>query len=404
MSPKSTSRGSACTLLAASLVLAALLGGCEAESSAKNGPMGPPPAVVTIAPVTQGEFDVASRFVGRLGARLTAELYARTDGPIVAVYAGAGDRVSKGQLLAQIDPSEAQQRVRQADAALRMAQATLQQRQAGLQVADANAKRSETLAAQKLLSESDYDVKKAELVTAQSQLELARAQIEQAKANLSAANLELDKTKVIAPFDGYIGTRHLDQGAYATTNRSVFSIVDLSLIRTTIAIPGKDAVHIKVGQTATVTADVLPGKKFNGAVARMSSVFDPQTDTVEAEVDVPNPDAELRPGMFASVAIAYRTDPSAILVPTSAVERNEHEEWLYVAEKVDGENGPALVARRLTIRALESADPAQTHVAVEPLVGTLEPGMNVIVLGQNGLADGAPVVTQAAKAKKEAAS
>lgn len=387
--------------LAACLFLVAT--GCETESIAKGGAARNAPAV-TIAPVTQGAFDVSSRFVGRLGAKLTAELYARTDGPIVAVHAGAGDYVRKGKILARIDPAEAEQRVLQARAALRMAEATLEQRKANLQVAEANARRSESLKQQSLLSQSDYDVSEAALVTAQSQLELARASIEQANANVGAAELELDKTRVVAPFDGFIGKRHLDQGAYATTNRAVFSIVDLSLIRTTIAIPARDAVHIRVGQSATVTADVLPGKNFKGTVARMSSVFDPQTDTVEAEVDVPNPDGELRPGMFSSVAIAYRTDASALLVPASAVERNEHEEWLFVAEPVKSAGETGLVARRVTVRAMESADPAQSRVAVEPLLGELSSGMNVIVLGQSGLVDGAPVATTTAPTAKEARS
>ena len=365
-------------LLALASVLAA---GCgDAPQAAGMGPMGArPPAVVQTAPVERGSFDVAARFVGRLRAESSAELYARVDGPITAVYAGTGDFVRRGQLLATIDPAEERQRVEQARAALRIAEATLQQRRAGLEVAQANSRRSEALFTQNLLSQSDYDTAKAELTTAQSQLELSRAQIEQARANLAGAQLTLGQTRIIAPFDGFIGTRHLDMGAHATTSRPVFSIVDLATIRTTIAVPAQDAVRIQPGQSATVVADVLPGRAFEGRVSRLSSVFDPQTNTVEAEVEVANAEGILKPGMYASVTIAYRTEATALLVPVAALQRNEQEEWIFLAMPAPG--GEGTVARRVAVRALQSADKEQSNIAVEPLEVTLAPGARVIVLG-----------------------
>jgi RND family efflux transporter MFP subunit len=356
-----------------------------AAASQKKG--GRPPAVVQLAPVEQGSFDVSIRVVGRLIAVSSAELFARADGPITSVHAGSGDRVRKGQLLATIDPADAQQRVAQFRAALRMAEATRSQRESLLAVARAQANRAESLAGQNLLSQSDLDNAQAELASAQSQLELARAQVEQARANLNASTLSLQQTRIAAPFDGFIGTRHLDLGAHATTNRPVFSIVDISTIRTTVAIPAANAVHIRIGQSATVTADVLPGQTFQGKVSRVSSVFDPQTNTVEAEIEVPNPEGILKPGMFGSVAIAYRTTPTALLVPQSAVLQNESEQWVFVAEK----SADGTTVRRVTVRTLQSADRALQKVAVEPLEGALAPGDPVVVLGHESLSDGARV-------------
>jgi RND family efflux transporter MFP subunit len=378
------------TLLFASFA-GLLLSGCGGTPPAAAAQKkGRPPAVVQVAPVQQGAFDVSARFVGRLNAQSSAELFARTDGPITAVHAGSGDRVRRGQLLAQIDPSDEQQAVEQARAALRMAEATLHQRTSAFSVARSQAQRSEKLFSENLLSESDLELARGERVSASSQVELARAQIEQARANLNAAQLKLEQTRVIAPFDGHIGTRHLDVGARAATNRPVFTIVDLSRIRTAIPVPASDAVHIRPGQTAILTVDVLPGRTFEGRVTRMSSVVDPQTNTVEAEIEVANPDGAIKPGMFASVAVAYRTEASALLVPQEAVQRNEQEQWLFVADPAaDGEGH---LARRVTVRAMESAERAQKAVAVEPLDGDLQPGMRVITLGQENLSDGARVM------------
>jgi RND family efflux transporter MFP subunit len=363
--------------------------GCNRDGAAAAGPRdGKPPAPVQMATIEEGSFDVAARFVGRLRAQSAAEIYARTEGPVTAVHVGSGDRVRQGQLLALIDAADAQQRVEQARAALRMAEATWGQRQSSLELARSQAARITQLFGQKLVSQSDYDIAQGELANATAQLELARAQIEQARANLNAAQLDLAKTRIVAPFDGYIGTRHLDLGAQASTNRPIFSIVDLSVIRTTIAVPAQDAVHVRQGQRATVTADVLPGQSFAGTVARISSVYDPQTNTVEAEVEVPNPDGVLRPGMYGSVAIAYRNDPKALLVPLEAVRTNEMEQWIFVAER-EGDTG--LLARRVGVRSLQSASREQSRVAIEPLDGELTPGMNVIVLGHELLSDGAKI-------------
>ena len=205
------------TALAAALVLS----GCGEDSAAAGSRPERPPAIVEVAPVQQGSFDAAVRFVARLEARSSAELTARTDGPITAVYAGSGDRVRKGQLLAQIDAAEAQQAVNQAEAALRMAQATVSQRQSALTLARSNAARSQKLFSENLLSQSDLDVVEGELSTASSQLELARAQVEQARSSLNTARLRLEQTRVVAPFDGHIGTRHLDLGAISHERRRV---------------------------------------------------------------------------------------------------------------------------------------------------------------------------------------
>jgi len=401
------------------IVTAALLTtACGDDRGGTQGPGGPgawgggrPPAVVTTAPAEQGAYAVDARFVGALEATIAADLYARTTGPIVEMRADDGDQVRKGELLARIQPDEAEKQVEQARAALRIAEATLSQREANLGVAKATAARTRTLFDQDLVSRQDYDSVQAELVGAESQLELARALIQQAQANLSGAQLDLAKTRVIAPFDGWVGKRHLDLGAFATTNRPVFSIVDLSIIETTIPITEKDAGRIHVGQTARVTSQAFPGQVFTGHVARIASIFDPQTNTTEAEIEVANPDSLLKPGMFADVFVTYRTEPTAILVPASAVVEGETESHVFVAERAVapqavedrspagagrpgvGGDAPRWVARRIPVRVVGTS--ADGHAAVEvDSVGELglDPGARVIVLGQQSLTDGAPVV------------
>lgn len=403
---------------ASTLLLAAGCGGGEGGDRSGGGPPwggARSPAVVTTTQVEQGAFTVEAEFVGSLEARTAADLYARTSGPIVEMHADSGDRVRNGQLLARIQPDEAEKQVEQARAALRIAEATLSQRQANLSIARSTARRTESLFEQDLVSQQDYDAVQAELVGAEAQLELARAQIEQARANLSAAELDLRKTRVVAPFDGWIGKRYLDQGDFAATNRPVFSVVDLSTIRTTISITEGDAGRIHVGQPARLTAGAFPGEVFEGEVARIASVFDPQTNTTEAEVEIANPEARLKPGMFGNVSVTYRTEPTALLVPESAVVEGESSSHLYVAERDSpgagdeetatepggprpaasadpaGGASPGWVARRVAVTVLGSG--ADDTLAVEPQQpgASLTAASQVIVLGQQELSDGAPI-------------
>ncbi len=391
------------------LAAGALTGACGDRDAASQAPApawggARPPAVVTTAPVEQGAFAVDAHFVGTLEAKSAADLYARTSGQIVQVFADAGDRVHAGQLLARIEPDEAEKKVEQSEAALHVAEATIAQRRANLQIAQATATRTETLFAQDLVSQQDYDSVQADLVGARSQLELAKAQVEQAQANVSAARLELSKTRVIAPFDGWVGKRYLDLGALASTNRPVFSVVDLSTIKTTISLTEKDASHVHAGQPATLTTDAFPGKVFRGQVARIASVFDPETNTTEAQIEVANPQAALKPGMFADVAVAYRTDPTAILVPTSAVVDGESESHVFLAERADragasprpaasrGESPPSpWIAHKVTVRVVGTGAGGQAAIEAEDAENPLAAGSQVIVLGQEALVDGAPV-------------
>lgn len=395
---------------ACAALLAAGCGGGDRAGAGGPGDWGGarPPAVVTTAPVEQGAFAVDAHFVGSLEATTTADLYARTSGPIVEMRVDSGDPVRAGQLLARLEPDDAQKQVEQAQAALRIAEATLSQRQANLEVAEATARRTETLYHQDLVSQQDYDAVQAELVGARAQLELARAQIAQAQANLSGARLELEKTRLVAPFDGWVGTRYLDLGDFAATNRPVFSIVDLSVIETTIPVTESDAAHIEVGQPARVRTATFPGREFEGRIARMASIFDPQTNTTEAEIEIDNEGALLKPGMLADVSVTYRTEPTALLVPASAVVEGETESHVFVAERVEaGEAGPRpaqaedeapaaagpqWVARKVPVRVVGSGSGGRSAVEPELDTGVLGAGARVVVLGQQALSDGAPIV------------
>lgn len=389
-------------------------GGPGGRPGGMGGFGGPPgmgfgPTSVETAAVTRGEFVASADFVGTLQARATADLYAKVNGQISEMRVDTGDRVAAGQVLARIDSGELGDRVSQAQAAVRMAEATLGERRAALAMARSTADRTRSLFEQQLVSQQQHDQVQAELQAATAQVEVAQASVAQARANVGAARAELEKTVITAPFSGVIGKRYLDKGAFAATNRPVFALVDLSKIKTTVPLTEKDAGRVRVGQRALVSIEADRSAQFQGVVARIASVFDPNTNTTEAEVEIDNPDGRLKPGMFANVSIAFAVEPGALLVPRSAVIEDERETFLYLAqqapaqaappgggppggaeERKAGPPRPAWTAKRVAVKRIGTGtDPARDQVAVE---GPIQPGQSVITLGQQDLRDGAPVM------------
>jgi RND family efflux transporter MFP subunit len=390
----------------------------SADSGARGGPPGMggmggfgAPALVEAAPVGRGAFQLWAEFVGTLRARAQADLYAKTSGQVVEVLADTGDRVRAGQLLARIDAAEQRERFDQLQAAVAMAEATLAQRRAEHEIARTTAARTESLFAQQLVALQQHEASQAELKGAEAQVAVARAAVAQARANLAAGQVEIEKTRIVAPFDGWVGKRHLDLGAFAAGNQPVFTVVDLSTIKTTVPLTEKDAGQVRVGQPAVVTVEAVPGTEFEARVARLSSLFDPRTNTTEAEVEISNPDGRLKPGMFATVAIALATAPDALLVPRTAVLQGEIGAYVFVvapapaepAEAGEGEGGPEaaapgapedtaqapFVVKRVPVQKLGTGAGAERHLAA--VAGRLTPGQKVVVLGHEELRDGAEV-------------
>lgn len=362
-----------------------------------GGPQGP--AVVETAVIERGSYTFRSEFVGTLRANARADLYAKTSGQIEALFADTGDPVRAGQPLARIDDDSQVQQVAQANAAVRMAEATLAQRQASREIAETTARRIRNLFGQNLVPQQDLDDAEAQLLGASAQVDVAAAQVTEAQVRLDAARVELDRTRIEAPFTGRIGRRYLDVGARAGTNEPVFSVVDLSVIKTTVPLTERDAVRVTPGQTATVHLETVPDRRFEGRVARMSSVFDPQTHTTEAEIEIDNAEGLLKPGMFATVSIDLQQMEEALLVPATAVVEEGSETWIFVTERVEPEGeaapGPGSAtwkARRVAVETLGgSLGSGQSRVAVASLGAPLKPGQQVVTLGQEDLRDGAPI-------------
>jgi RND family efflux transporter MFP subunit len=124
---------------------------------------------------------------------------------------------------------------------------------------------------------------------------------------------------VQSPVDGFVGKRTVDPGAMVNTNTAILSVVDISSLRLVANVVEKDLRMVTAGDMAEVEVDAYPGEKFKGRIARVAPVLDPATRTAAMEVEIPNSDSKLKPGMYARINLTIEEHESALVIPKTAV-------------------------------------------------------------------------------------
>ncbi len=278
-----------------------------------------PPVTVQMAEVARGNIGARMTVVGNLIGQQTVDVVPRTGGRLVSVNVQLGDAVRRNQLLAKIEDFEIVEQVKQAEASLEVAKATIRQREADLKVAELNFDRSKNLFGRQLLAKQALDDAESRYLAAQAQLDLARAQSSQTSARLDELQINLGNTRIISPVDGFVGRRNADPGAWVSQQAPVVSVVDISTLRLVANVVERDLRLVNVGDPAAVEVDAYPGDNFTGRIARVSPILDPATRTAPMEVEIPNRDGRLRPGMYARVLLTIEERQNTTLVPKLAV-------------------------------------------------------------------------------------
>ena len=293
------------------------------------------------------------KFTGDITPIQQANLFSKVSGNLEKIYADMGTYVQKGQLLAQIDTTETYQQFQQMSATYQNAKLTYQ--------------RNKDLSGQNLIAKQDLDN--------------AEAAMKVASANFEASKIRLDYARITAPFSGFITKRFLDPGALVTSNNAtMFTLMDLNAMKIIVNVLEKDIPLAKIGKKASITVDAFPGKAFYGSVARISEAVDLSTRTMAVEVDIPNTERLLKPGMFASVTIIVNERKNAITVPTEAIMKDAKGYFLYTVNDK--------IAKRIgVIPGIEQ------DTRIEILSG-LSGNENIITTGQQFVKDGGQVIIQ----------
>lgn len=277
------------------------------------------PMVVELAAARRASMNQEVRVVGNLIGEATVAVAPRTAGRLQDVFVRLGDRVSRGQRIAKIEDFEIVEQVKQAEAAQEVAAATIRQREADLQLALTNVERSRNLFQRQLLPKQTLDDNEARYQAAVAQIDLAKAQSTQSRARLDELRINLANTVIVSPVNGFVARRAVDPGAFVSQNAPVVDVVDISSVRLVVNIVERDLKELRAGHAAKVEVDAFPGETFQGRIARVAPVLDPATRTAPIEIEIPNPDFRLKPGMYARVGITTDIKKDTLVVPVDAV-------------------------------------------------------------------------------------
>lgn len=403
------------------LVLAAfffLLTGCGKKEAGQAHAGATEKAVSVKTQVTQGErIAEVTRVPVTIQAAQQTNLSFEVGGTVKHVPVELGDKVKKGELLIQLDEANIRNQIKQAESALQVAKANLanikagsrpeniqiseaqlKQAQANLELQAKNLERMKTLYEEELISKQQYDSAVAAYNSAAAQarvaeeslslakqgasketLEVAEAQVKQAAVALEIVESQLEKTRLNAPFSGYVTMIKISEGEMAAPGVPVVGLADLSKVNA-VGYVGQSMINaLSVGQTVSVSVRTNSEVEYiNGDLIVLSSMVDPQLRTYEFKIALENGSEKLKGGMVGEAFFVVReSNPANPVAPREAVIEYSGEKIVYVVE--DGR-----------ARAKSVTTGVDDGKAVEITSG-LKPGDRIVVSGQHHLTDGALV-------------
>ena len=282
------------------------------------------PSFVT-ADVVRGPLRVTVSATGTLEPVDEVDVGAEISGRISAVLVDYNDHVTKGEVLARIDPEQLAAKAAQSRASLAAAQATVRQSEATLAEARARAARTKALFERNIASRQDEETAQADLQRGVANVAKARADAALAAAQVTQDQTTLSKTEIVSPIDGIVLTRNVEPGqtlASAFQTPILFQLAsDLSRMELKVDIDEADIGSVREGQRATFTVDAFPQRHFN---ARLTSLHNaPKSEngvvTYQGVLTVDNSAHLLRPGLTANAEILVAAIDTALLVPNGAL-------------------------------------------------------------------------------------
>ena len=255
----------------------------------------------------------------------TVSVGSTVSGLIQSIYVDYNSQVTKGQILAQIDPATFEATVRQNQAQIDNARANLAKLQAEIEYDKKTYERYKNLYAKNFVAKSELDQAYSTYKSDLAQIEAAKAQINQYQAALQTAQTNLGYTQIIAPVDGTVISREIDLGqpvAASFQAPELFTIAqDLTKMQIEVNVSEADIGKVKEGQEVTYTLDGYADSLFEGKVTqvRLASTTTSNVVTYSVIVNVDNDDLKLKPGMTANVSIITNKSEDVLCAPTTAL-------------------------------------------------------------------------------------
>jgi membrane fusion protein (multidrug efflux system) len=320
----------------------------------------PHPETVTSAEVRSESWETLLSAVGSLEAVQGVTVAAELSGKVTRIAFEPGASVKKADLLLQQDISSEQARLPGAEAAVALTKRNLE--------------RADSLLAEKVISQAEYDS--------------ALTNYRQAVAEAGDLRATIAKKTLRAPFAGRLGIRLINLGQMLEQGQAVVSLQSLDPIFVNFLLPQQHLAQLNPGLAVRLTTDALPGRVMQGRITTINPEVDAATRNIRVQATLANPAGELRPGMFASVAVVLPAEEKVLVIPATAVLYAPYSDSVFVIEErrdeASGETG--LVLRQQFVRL---GDKRGDFASVQ---SGLKEGERVVTTGVFKLRNGQPVV------------
>lgn len=313
--------------------------------------------------------------VGSVRARTSAVVSTRIPGTVSVLRVREGDRVRKGQLLAQLDAQENQATAAVATAGIDEARRGLDEAVSRKKLADTTFDRYSNLLKEQAVSRQEFDVKQSEKEVAAQGVARAESRLKQAQAGARAATTMSDYTRIISPISGIIASKQADLGASVFPGQPLMTVEDDGSFQLELALPENVANRVKPGSPLQVTLDAI-GSTFAARIAEIVPTADPASRTFVAKIDLNQ--KGLKSGMFGRGAVSLGTSTNGITVPKKAVVERGALSMVWTLDKGN-------IARMRIVKVGRG-----TGERVEVLSGLSE-GDRVVVFGAEKVTEGARV-------------
>lgn len=343
---------------AAVLILGVLLTACGSDEPGQTGRAAVAPATVTTHTVRNVDWVDSIEALGTTRANESVTLSAKVTEVVRRVRFQDGDQVTAGQVLVELTGQAEIAQLEEARAQLNEAQQQLD--------------RMEGLVAQGTIPRAQYDTQRAARDTARARLDAIRAR--------------LAERVITAPFAGTLGFRQVSDGALVTPGTVITTLDDISTIKLDFGVPEALLATIAPGQRIQARSAAYVGRQFDGVVATVESRVDPVTRAVTVRANLPNPDAELKPGMLMTVQLLTE-GRTVVAVPELAVNQIGNRSFVFRmkdADMVEQVNVRVGARRRGEVEVREGLS-AGDEIVVDGIV-KLRDGARVAVVGRDGVA------------------
>ncbi|MCP5152909.1 MAG: efflux RND transporter periplasmic adaptor subunit [Ectothiorhodospiraceae bacterium] len=310
---------------------------------------GPRAVAVEVAEVATQPVETRLTAIGTLESNESVVLRSEIAGRVASIGFREAEPVKAGALVLEIDAAAAR--------------AELAEMEARLQLGRQNAERAQRLFAQKVGSASERDEAVAALRVAEAELNLAR--------------VRLAKTRIEAPFEGILGLRRVSVGAYVNPGDDLVTLDDIDPIKVDFRVPERALSQVRTGQRIEVRIDALPDRTFTGEVYAIAPRVDVAGRALSLRARLPNPDGQLRPGLFARVDLVVDRREAALVVPEQAIVPVAEGQAVYVVIDERARLTPVTLGQRAAARV--------------EITDGLAAGDVVVTAGQHKIRDGAPV-------------